>query len=129
MSKRLDENLSGSENDGLIVAGTPTTDIFSVTVRHGQGILTRGTILAISSTEDSMVMLGTDADGGETLTANCILADDTDTGETSDIFATAYRVGHFNRNAIITKDDYTLSATDEEELRKGGILLSDALNY
>ena len=39
----------------------------------------------------------------------------------------AYRTGHFNRNALIVKEGYTMTKADEEELRKGGILLDDAI--
>ena len=45
------------------------------------------------------------------------------------VTALAYRTGHFARNKLIVKNGYTMTATDEEELRKGGILLSDAIEY
>ena len=35
-----------------------------------------------------------------------------------------YRTGHFARNKLAVASGYTLKATDEEELRKAGILLS-----
>ena len=41
----------------------------------------------------------------------------------------AYRTGHFARNKLAVASGYTLKATDEEELRKAGILLSDAIEY
>jgi len=129
MRKKLNENLGGIGYDGLIVANTPVADAFSVTLRKGQGVLKRGSVLAISSADRAMVLLGTSPASGETLTANCILADDTETGTVADIHGIAYRTGHFNRKGVITKDGTTLSAADEEELRKGGILLSDALEY
>ena len=37
--------------------------------------------------------------------------------------------GHFARNKLAVASGYTLKATDEEELRKAGILLSDAIEY
>ena len=40
----------------------------------------------------------------------------------------AYRTGHLNRKALIVAEGYTMTAADEEELRKGGILLSDMLD-
>ena len=40
-----------------------------------------------------------------------------------------YRTGHFARNKLAVASGYTLKATDEEELRKAGILLSDAIEY
>ncbi len=45
------------------------------------------------------------------------------------VTATAYRTGHFARNKLAVASGYTLKATDEEELRKAGILLSDAIEY
>lgn len=41
----------------------------------------------------------------------------------------SYRTGHFARNKLAVASGYTLKATDEEELRKAGILLSDAIEY
>lgn len=69
------------------------------------------------------------AQEAETLTANCILAQDIDTGAVSGaaVTALAYRTGHFNRNKLTVKAEYTLTATDEESLRNGGILLDDAV--
>ena len=56
-----------------------------------------------------------------------VLAEDCDTSE--DTVGIAYRTGHFNRKALIVGNSYTLTAADEEILRKSGILLSDALEY
>ena len=75
------------------------------------------------------MILGTTAASNEVLTANCILAEDVEVGTAADVTALAYRTGHFARNKLIVKDSYTLKATDEEELRKAGILLSDAIEY
>ena len=73
-----------------------------------------------------MVILGTEPVGAETLTASVILSDPVDaTGGVAP--AIAYRTGHFNRPALIVKDGYALTRADEENLRFGGILLSDAL--
>lgn len=134
MSKRLDENLGAVDYDGLIVANEPVADVFSVTIRKVATATTlkRGTVLALSggSAGDSkMVVLGTAPASNETLTANCVLSDDTDVSTAADVTALAYRTGHFARNKLAVAASYTMTATDEEELRKGGILLSDALTY
>ena len=50
-------------------------------------------------------------------------------GTTADVTVLAYRTGHFARNKLAVASGYTLKATDEEELRKVGILLSDAIEY
>ena len=75
------------------------------------------------------MILGSTATTNETLTANCILAEDVEVGTTADVTVLAYRTGHFTRNKLAVASGYTLKATDEEELRKAGILLSDAIEY
>lgn len=135
MSKRLDENLGSVGYDGLIVANEPVADVFTVTIRK-VGVATiaykRGTVLALSAGtggDGKRVILGSFANINETLTANCILAEDVEVGTDADVTALAYRTGHFARNKLAVAGGYTLKATDEEELRKAGILLSDAIEY
>lgn len=135
MSKRLDENLGSVGYDGLIVANEPVADVFTVTIRKeatAAATYKRGTVLALSvGTADGgkLVILGTTVASNEVLTANCILAEDVEVGTAADVTALAYRTGHFARNKLIVKDSYILKATDEEDLRKAGILLSDAIEY
>lgn len=134
MSKRLDENLGSVGYDGLIVANEPVADVFTVTIRKeaiAAATYKRGTVLALSAgtAGDKLVILGSTATTNETLTANCILAEDVEVGTTADVTVLAYRTGHFARNKLAVASGYTLKATDEEELRKAGILLSDAIEY
>ena len=132
MSKRLDENLGSVGYDGLIVANEPVADVFTVTIRKeatAAAAYKRGTVLALSAGDDKLVILGSTATTNETLTANCILAEDVEVGTTADVTVLAYRTGHFARNKLAVASGYTLKATDEEELRKSGILLSDAIEY
>lgn len=134
MSKRLDENLGSVGYDGLIVANEPVADVLTVTIRKEAAAATykRGTVLALSAgTADAgkLVILGSTAATNETLTANCILAEDVEVGTTADVTVLAYRTGHFARNKLAVASGHTLKATDEEELRKAGILLSDAIEY
>lgn len=133
MSKRLDENLGSVGYDGLIVANEPVADVFTVTIRKeatAAATYKRGTVLALSAAGDGkLVILGSTATTNETLTANCILAEDVEVGTTADVTVLAYRTGHFARNKLAVASGYTLKATDEEELRKAGILLSDAIEY
>lgn len=132
MSKRLDENLGSVGYDGLIVANEPVADVFTVTIRKeatAAATYKRGTVLALSAGtagDGKLVILGSTA---TTLTANCILAEDVEVGTTADVTVLAYRTGHFARNKLAVASGYTLKATDEEELRKAGILLSDAIEY
>lgn len=136
MSKRLDENLGTVDYDGLIVTNEPVADVFTVTIRKeasAKATLKRGTVLALSSgTADAgkLVILGSNATTNETLTANCILAEDVEVGTTADVTVLAYRTGHFARNKLIFGGSgYALKPADEEALRAAGILLSDALDY
>ena len=112
MSKRLDENLGSVGYDGLIVANEPVADVFTVTIRKEATAATykRGTVLALPA--------GTAGDGKLVIL-----------GSTADETVLAYRTGHFARNKLAVASGYTLKATDEEELRKAGILLSDAIEY
>ena len=133
MTNRLDETVGSVEYDELINSGNPAADVFSVTIRKEATeakTLERGTVLALSggtAGDGKLVVLGTTAKENETLTANCILADDVEVGTAADKDATAYRTGNFNRNKLIVADGYTLKATDEEELRKCGIILNTAI--
>lgn len=134
MSKRLDENLGSVGYDGLIVANEPVADVLTVTIRKEATAATykRGTVLALpagTTGDGKLVILGSTATTNETLTANCILAEDVEVGTTADVTVLAYRTGHFARNKLAVASGYTLKATDEEELRKAGILLSDAIEY
>ena len=134
MSKRLDENLGSVGYDGLIVANEPVADVFTVTIRKEAAAATykRGTVMALpagTAGDGKLVILGSTATTNETLTANCILAEDVEVGTTADVTVLAYRTGHFARNKLAVASGYTLKATDEEELRKAGILLSDAIEY
>lgn len=134
MSKRLDENLGSVGYDGLIVANEPVADVFTVTIHKEAAAATykRGTVLALpagTADDGKLVILGSTATTNETLTAKCILAEDVEVGATADVTVLAYRTGHFARNKLAVASGYTLKATDEEELRKAGILLSDAIEY
>ena len=136
MSKRLDENLGSVGYDGLIVANEPVADVFTVTIRKeatAAATYKRGTVLALSAGtagDGKLVILGTTATTNETLTANCILAEDVEVGTTADVTVLAYRTGHFARNKLIFGGSgYALKPADEEALRAAGILLSDALDY
>lgn len=125
MNKQLVNPVGEFSPDNLINSSIPPALAFGVKLRAAQGVLARGTVLGLS-TDGDYVILGTTPQSGETITANCILADPADASGPDEVTAVAYRTGHMNRNALIVEASYTLTAADEEELRKGGILLSDA---
>lgn len=133
---KLNENVGSVEYDELINSAEPKADVFNVIFRAPsvETELKRGTVLALSDADNKVVVLGTtpnkfgegSTEKTENLTANCILSDDVTVG-TKDCTVVAYRTGHFNRNKLIVADGYTLAHSDEEELRKVGILLDTAL--
>lgn len=137
MSKRLDENLGAVGYDGLIVSNDPVADVVTVELQAAisggtedsptstpVGVVKRGTVITGTPGGNDFVALAAAASGSKAL---YVLADDVDTAV--DTIGTAYRTGHFARNKLIVAAGYTLTAADEEALRKSGILLSDALDY
>ncbi len=100
------------------------------TIRKGQGVLKRGSVLALSAGtggDGVLVLLGTNATSNETLTANCILAEDVDTGSGSNVNALVYLSGHFNKNNLILGNSKTITAADIEALRAAGIFLAASM--
>ena len=132
MSKRIDETIGAVGFDNLINGQYPPAEVFTVKIRKEATeakIYKRGTVLALSAGtagDGLRVILGTTAKSNETLTANCVLADDVEVGTASDAVATAYRTG---QNSLITDNSHAISETDKEALRSAGILLSDAVAY
>ena len=125
MSKKLNETIGAVEYDGLIVDNVPVADAVTVKLAASNGVLKRGTIVT-GTAGDELAPL---AAAIEDTNATYILTDDTDTGTGEAVVATAYRTGHFARGKLITGSEYTLTAADEETLRRSGILLDDALTY
>ncbi|MDD2296632.1 MAG: hypothetical protein PHX79_02280 [Sphaerochaetaceae bacterium] len=126
----LYETTAIDPHDGLIATAFPPADVFHITVRKlsEAATLKRGSLLDLSSGtggDSKYVIHGTTAGENETLTANCILAEDVEVGTASDVTALAYRTGHFVENKLILKTDATLAAGAKEALRDVGILLSD----
>ncbi len=120
MSKKLNETIGSVEYDGIINSAGPT-EVVTVQLKAGTGVLKRGTIVTgAAGGELAPVAAALGASNG-----TYILTDDTDISVAT--VATAYRTGHFNRNKLITNGSYALTAADEEVLRAAGILLSDAI--
>lgn len=124
MAKRLDTDLGCNSYDTLINDTNPKVDVVTVTLTQGKGLLKRGTVI-------------TGAPGGPMAAAEAklvatnavyILADDTDTTDAeAAVPAAAYRLGHFNRDALIWGGSYKLTDADEEIMRNAGIILSDSI--
>lgn len=112
--------------DGLISGLTPDVKVGAGTIRKlaEAGTLVRGTILAKSSGsagDGKLVILGTTAASNETLTADCILADDVEVGTSADVNAAVYEMGCFDPEKVTVADGYTITAADLDALRTHGI--------
>lgn len=123
MSEALVRKIGSVGQDNLIAKLFPPAEPFGVKVAAGQGQLKRGTVLV--SGEDGTYTVLADAATGK---ANCVLADDVDASGTEAVTAVAYRTGHLNSRALIVAEGYTLTQADREELRRGGILLSEMMD-
>lgn len=134
MSKAY-ERIETPKYDGLVVDINPPADVMAVKIRKETSkaaVLKRGTVLALSAGtagDGEFVILGTDAKENETLTANCILAEDVEVGTTASAVALAYRTGHFAKDKLIVASGKSFTEKDKEALRDVGILISDAMTY
>lgn len=125
-NKRLDESLGTVGFDTLFVENIPEADVVAVKLAASQGVLPRGTLISGTPGGSDFAALAAAAEGAKAL---FVLADDVDTGTDGAVVGIAYRTGYFNRAAVKVKEEYNLTAADEEVLRSKGILLSDALDY
>lgn len=88
----------------------------------------RGTVLARSSGtggDGKLKILGTTPDTNETLTPDCILADDTDIGTAADAVAVVYVKGAFNLSELKVGTGYTITQDDLDALKERGIYTAD----
>lgn len=88
--------------------------------------LARGTLLAKSSGtggDGKLVIFGTTAGSNETLTADCVLAEDIEVGTAADEPALVFITGNFNEDALILATGASLTEADKDALRIRGILL------
>ena len=127
--RELNTYLGEMEYDGLISDLTPKTRIGGRTIRRmaQATVLKRGTILARSSADGTVVVLGTEPADGETLTPDSILCDDVEVGTDADVIAAVYTAGCFNFERTHVADGYALTLADEDVLRKYGIVCKTAL--
>ena len=90
------------------------------------GELKRGTLLAKSSGsagDGKLVIFGTTAASNETLTADCVLAEDIAVGTSTDENALVFIAGNFNEDALILASGASLTEDDRDALRMKGIIL------
>ncbi len=127
-------NTTGRENVGacapefLFASSRYPVSKVLMPVASGQGKLKRGTALALN-TAGKCVILGTKETVSEKQVlaeAAYILAEDVDATDT-DVTVEVYRSGHFIKNALVVKEDYSMTDADVEAFRKAGIMLDNGI--
>ena len=128
MSRNLNAKVGEMEYDNLVVDLVPEVEVRGGTIRKlaEATTLKRGTILAKSSNDNTLVVLGTAAADGETLTPDCILCDDTKVGTDADVSVSVYTAGCFNTNRVHVAYGYTITEEDFDALRKYSIVFKAA---
>ncbi|WP_438449416.1 head decoration protein [Gorillibacterium sp. sgz5001074] len=127
----MPENLYTKQVDSVsfdrLIAGLEQPILLkSVTVKSGQGVLKRGTVVGIiTATGKAVTVNSASADGSQA--ADSILTDDVDT-TAGDVVTTAYSSGLFNRLALTFGGSDT-AAGHEATLRTKGIFLKDNIKY
>lgn len=121
MTTELLNKLGTVTADNLVAGTDPALRIGSGLLRKNTGELKRGTVLAKSSKDGTLVTLGTASAGDETLEAYGILTDDITVPVDEDVHMTIYIGGKFNSNKIILAKGYTMTETDKDTMRKYGI--------
>lgn len=127
---RLNELIGSVKPDDLIVDSNPSTDVITITLAAEVGEVKRGTVVTGTPGGKDFAPLAAAAESEKAL---YIVADNVNTkaeeAEGAETPARVYRMGHFAREKVNEATGYTLSAADEEQLRKSGIFLSTLLDY
>ncbi len=131
MTRYLSNDLGNVELDQLVNGLVPPATTAARTIRRleTETTIKRGTIMAKSSEDDMLVILGSEAGSGETLTPDCIIAADVIVGTDEDLNVAAYVSGCFNTDKVIVADEYTITAADLDALRVRNIVLRTGINY
>lgn len=120
----LNRKVGEMNYDGLITDLTPPVQVRggAVAMLAADETYPRGTILAKSSNSGKLYILGTTAAGGDTLTPDCILCDDTEIGAVADVNAAVYTAGCFDPGKVTVKSGYTITEADKDKLRERNIV-------
>lgn len=129
-TKHLNSKIGSMEYDKLIAGLTPPTKVVSGTITKlaAAGTYPRGTVLAKSTKDGKLYILGTTAAEGDTLTPDCVLCDDTEVGTAGDENAAVYVQGCINIDAVTVKSGYTITEADKDKLRERGIFFGKVLD-
>lgn len=112
------EKLGEMTQDNLIADIHVKRITASGTVGATAGALKRGTVMALTGGKLAVMK--------STLTPYGILTDDVTVGDTDEVVE-VYLTGKFNKAALIVADGYTLSETDIQTLRNGGIFVENVV--
>ena len=112
------EKIGELTHDNLIASTAVRLLTQSVTVASGQGVLARGTVVALDAGKAKILNTG--------LTAHGVLCDEVD-ATSADAVAEVYVTGCFNKDALIVADGYALTDADAKTLRDGGIFFENIL--
>ena len=131
MTRDLNEKIGAVTPENLFAGLDPRALTKTGTLRKlgAAGTLKRGTLLAKSSgsaVDGKLVIFGTSAASNETLTADCVLAEDVPVGTANDEAALVYITGNFNEDELILKSGASLTEADRDALRVRGILLGSS---
>ena len=131
MTRDLHEKIGSVTPENLFAGLEPSPITKTGTIRKlgTAGTLKRGTLLAKSSGsagDGKLVIFGTTAATNETLTADCVLAEDVPVGTANDEAALVYITGNFNEDELILTSGASLTEADRDALRVRGILLGSS---
>lgn len=128
MATNLYSKIGEMDYDGLITNIIPAIQTAGGTVAKLTEAATyaRGTMLAKSTNDHRLYILGSAASEGDTLTPDCILCDDEDIGTSADVPAAVYTAGCFNPDKVTVADGYTITEADKDKLRERGIVFKAA---
>lgn len=132
--KELAKNVGTRGQDNLIAGVFPRALTMPVKIAAGEGKLKRGTILTAKE-DGTYVVCGKKVTTGEGDSAqttvysdpSAVLTDDVDASGATAVAAVAYRSGNFNPDEVTVAEDYTLSLTDKDTLRKYDIIFTRVL--
>lgn len=111
--REIGKSIGNTNFDGLIADVSPEISVKAGTFKKGTAEVSykRGTLFA-SSSKGGLVIFGTAAGDGETLTPFGVLADDVTVGKTEDETTAFYAGGAFRASKLTVKSGYSLSASD-----------------
>lgn len=115
---QYNEKIGEMQFDNLIASANMRQIRRSVTIAAGQGILKRGTVVALDGNKAKIMASG--------LTPHGILCDTVDA--TAEEVAEVYVTGCFNKAALIVAGGYTLTDADIKNLRYGGIYVENIVD-